>query len=61
MLQKIKNVINLGIKEFRGLVRDPLMLGLIIYSFSVGVYIAATSSPESISNAAIAVVNQSKH
>ncbi|MDD4180375.1 MAG: ABC transporter permease [Victivallaceae bacterium] len=60
MLQKIKNVINLGIKEFRGLVRDPLMLGLIIYSFSVGVYIAATSSPESISNAAIAVVDEDR-
>ncbi len=58
MLQKIKNILNLGIKELRGLWRDPLMLGVIIYTFTLGVYVAATATPDSITNAAIAIVDE---
>ncbi len=58
MIHKIKNILNLGIKELRGLLRDPLLLGLIIYTFTVSIYIAATSTPESIANAAIAIVDE---
>ena len=56
--QKIKNIFQLGLKELRGLVRDPLMLALILYTFSLGVYVAATAAPDSISNAALAVVDE---
>ena len=52
MMQKIKNIVQLGFKELRGLMRDPLLLGLILYTFTVGVYVAATATPDSISNAA---------
>ncbi len=58
MKQKIKNIVQLGIKELRGLLRDPLLLGLILYTFTVGVYIAATATPDSISNAALAIVDE---
>ena len=56
--QKIKNIYQLGVKELRGLLRDPLMLILIAYVFTLGVYSSATAKPDSISNAAIAVVDE---
>ncbi len=57
-MQKLRNIIQLGIKELRGLGRDPLLLGLILYTFTFGVYVAATASPDSISNAALAIVDE---
>ena len=60
MRQKIRNIIQLGIKEMRGLLRDPLMLGLIVYSFTMSVYVSAKSNPDAISNAAIAIVDEDK-
>ncbi len=58
MKQTIKNIFFLGVKELRGLLRDPLMLVLIVYSFSFGIYSAATATPDDIENAAIAVVDE---
>ena len=60
MKQTIRNIIQLGIKELFGLGRDKLLLGLILYSFTVAIYIGAKSSPDSISNAAIAVVDEDR-
>ena len=57
-MQKLKNIFQLGVKELRGLARDPLLIGLILYVFSVGVYVAATAAPDSIMNAAIAIVDE---
>ena len=58
MKQKIRNIIQLGIKELRGLWRDPLMMTLIVYSFTMSVYVSAKSTPDAISNAAIAIVDE---
>ncbi len=57
-MQKIKNIIELGVKELRGLLRDPLLLGVVLYTFTMGVYVAATAAPDSITNAAIAIVDE---
>lgn len=53
-----KNVWNLGIKELRGLGRDWIMLLLIVYAFSLSVWTSANSSPETLSNAAISIVDE---
>lgn len=58
MKQFFRNVFRLGIKELSGLYRDKFMLVLIIYSFSLGIYISAKAAPETISNAAVAVVDE---
>ncbi len=58
MMQKMKNILQLGLKELRGLVHDPLLLALILYTFTAGIYIAATAAPDSISNAALAIVDE---
>ena len=52
------NVWRLGVKELWSLVRDPAMLVLIVYVFSVAIYVAATAMPESLHNAAIAIVDE---
>jgi ABC-2 type transport system permease protein len=54
----LRNVWNLGIKELRGLLRDPIMLALIVYSFSISIYTSANSSPEALANAAISIVDE---
>nr|WP_316640079.1 ABC transporter permease [uncultured Roseateles sp.] len=52
------NIYRLGIKELCSLVRDPMMLVLIAYTFTVSIYVAATAMPESLHNAAIAIVDE---
>ncbi|CAA0100849.1 Inner membrane transport permease YhhJ [Starkeya nomas] len=52
------NIFQLGIKELRGLARDPMLLVLIVYSFTVSIYTASTAMPETLNRAAIAIVDE---
>jgi len=52
------NVLRLGIKELWTLARDPSLLVLIAFSFTVQIFIAGTSTPETLHNAAIAIVDE---
>lgn len=54
----LRKVWRLGIKELWSLVRDPVMLVLIVYSFTAGVYVAATAQPDTLSRAALAIVDE---
>jgi ABC-2 type transport system permease protein len=56
----MRNVLSLGIKELRSLWRDPAMLFLIVWAFTVAIYTAATAMPETLSNAAIAIVDEDR-
>ena len=56
----IKNVTQLSIKELWSLWRDPAMLILIVYVFTVNIYTAATAVPASLHNAPIAFVDHDK-
>ena len=60
MKQKLRNIFHLGVKEIRGLARDPLMVVLIVYIFTFGVYSAATSVPDTLSDAVIAIVDEDR-
>lgn len=57
-MRHLANIYRLGIKELWSLWRDPIMLFLIIYSFTFAIYIAATAMPDSLHKAAIAVVDE---
>jgi ABC-2 type transport system permease protein len=59
-MERLANIFHLGLKEFRSLSRDYALLALIVWSFSLGVYSSATSMPESLHNAAIAVVDEDR-
>ena len=52
------NVYRLGVKELWSLARDPTMLVLIAYMFTVSIYVAATAMPETLHNAPIAIVDE---
>lgn len=54
------NLFHLGMKELRSLARDPVMLVLILYAFSAGVYAAATALPETLNKASIAIVDEDR-
>jgi len=55
---RLANIFHLGIKELRGLMRDPILLGLIVYSFTIAVYTEAKAVPETLNNAPIAIVDE---
>jgi len=54
----LANIFYLGVKEFRSLYRDPAMLALIIWAFSLGIYVAARAQPEVLQHAPIAIVDE---
>jgi len=58
MNTRLNHIYRLGVKELWSLLRDPMMLVLIVYTFSFSIYIAATAMPESLHNAAIAIIDQ---
>jgi ABC-2 type transport system permease protein len=55
---RVTNVLQLGIKELRGLMRDPVLLMLVVYAFTLSVYSQATGKPETLNKATIAIVDE---
>lgn len=58
MPRRLSNIYRLGVKELWSLWRDPMMLALIVYAFSVAIYAAATAMPETLHRTAIGVVDE---
>ncbi len=54
----ITAIFHLGVKELRGLRRDPMMLFLIAFTFTASIYIAGSAMPETLHNAPIAIVDE---
>ena len=52
------NIYRLGVKELWSLWRDPMMLAMIAYVFTVAVYTAATAMPETLHKTPIAIVDE---
>ncbi|MFD1104633.1 ABC transporter permease [Sphingobium olei] len=60
MRQTISNIYRLGVKELWSLWRDPIMLVLILFTFTFAVYMAASAAPETLNRASIAVVDEDR-
>jgi ABC-2 type transport system permease protein len=54
------NILHLGVKELWSLARDPMMLALVGYAFTVAVYTAATALPETLHKAPIGIVDEDR-
>jgi len=54
------NVLHLGVKELWSLARDPMMLVLIAFAFTVSIYTASTAMPETLNKAPIAIVDEDR-
>ncbi len=59
-MRSLSHIYRLGVKELWGLIRDPLLLVLIVYSFTFAIYTAATAKPDSINKAAIAFIDEDR-
>jgi len=57
---RLSNIFNLGIKELRSLLRDPVMMMLIVYAFSAGIYSGAKALPDTLNNAPIAIIDEDR-
>jgi ABC-2 type transport system permease protein len=60
MRQTLSNIYRLGVKELWSLWRDPIMLVLIVFTFTFAVYSSASSMPETLHKAPIAIVDEDK-
>jgi ABC-2 type transport system permease protein len=58
MTRHLLNIYRLGLKELWSLWRDPAMLVLIVYTFTLSVYTAATAQPETLHMAPIAIIDE---
>ncbi|OYQ73044.1 ABC transporter permease [Wohlfahrtiimonas sp. G9077] len=58
--RKISNIYRLGVKELWSLIRDPILLILIAFTFTVSVYTAATAMPDGLKNATIVFVDEDR-
>lgn len=54
------NVLHLGIKELRSLLRDRILLTLVVYSFTLNLYVIGHSVMETLNNAPIAIVDEDR-
>jgi len=58
MRRTLANIYRLGVKELWSLWRDPIMLVLTVFTFTFAVYSAASSMPETLHKAPIAIVDE---
>ncbi len=58
MKRHLENIFRLGIKELWSLARDPILIVLVIFSFTVTIYSSATAVPETLYQASIAIVDE---
>lgn len=60
MIRTLKNIYHLGVKELISLRYDAVLILLILYSFTVLIYLAATSGGLELRNASIAIVDEDR-
>jgi ABC-2 type transport system permease protein len=57
-MRKAANIYWLGVKELRSFLHDYVLLGLVVYSFSLAVMIQARSNSQELNNASLAIVDE---
>ncbi len=56
--RSLLNIARLGVKELRSLRSDPVLVFLIVYAFSFGIYEVATGVKFEVSNASVAIIDE---
>jgi ABC-2 type transport system permease protein len=57
-MQKLANIYWLGTKELRSLLHDFVLLGLVVYAFSLAIIAQAQGNSQEVHNASIAIVDE---
>jgi ABC-2 type transport system permease protein len=58
MMRKAANIFWLGVKELRSFSHDFVLLGLVVYAFSLAITLQARSNSQELHNASIAIVDE---
>jgi ABC-2 type transport system permease protein len=58
MMRKAANIYWLGVKELRSFLSDFVLLGLVVYAFSLAIVLQARSNSQELHNASIAIVDE---
>jgi ABC-2 type transport system permease protein len=58
VVQKIANIFWLGTKELRSFLNDWVLLGLVIYAFSIAVIAQAQGNTQEVNNASVGIVDE---
>jgi ABC-2 type transport system permease protein len=58
MLRTLQNIYWLGTKELRSFARDYVLLGFVVWAFSLAIYSQARSHAQELSNASIGLVDE---
>jgi len=58
--RRLAIILHLGVKELRSLRRDPVMVGLIVWAFSLAIYNAAHGITHELRHATVAVVDEDR-
>lgn len=59
-MRSARNILHLGIKELRSLMRDPILLLLIAFALTLSIYSSAKAMPETLNKAPIAIVDEDR-
>lgn len=57
-MRTLENIFRLGVKELYSLRNDPVMVFLILYTFTVAIYMVAHGVKTEVSNASVGIVDQ---
>jgi ABC-2 type transport system permease protein len=57
-MSSLANIFWLGTKELRSFLRDYVLLGLVVYAFSLAIIAQAGSSSQEVHNASVAIVDE---
>jgi ABC-2 type transport system permease protein len=57
-MHRLANIFWLGTKELRSLLRDPVLIALVIWAFSIDVYMHSQGSSQEVHNASFGVVDE---
>ena len=59
-MRAMRNIYRLGLKELWSLFCDPVLMGLVVYTFTVAVFAVAHGVQTEVRNAAIAVIDEDR-
>ncbi len=59
-MRKLATILWLGIKELRSVLTDTVLIGLVLYSFSLAVLAQARSGSQEVRNASVAIVDEDR-
>ena len=59
-MRAMRNIYRLGLKELWSLFRDPVLMGLVVYTFTGAVFAVAHGVQTEVRNAAIAVIDEDR-